>query len=489
MAGRSQFAIRYSLLALLDGGRGLVARALKPDICFIGGGSSLAPAIASAAASGFSVALVQPEGSDGTRARLVRSMSLRAAGCDAVAGGLGPIPADDIAKLAMRVREVSTAFPDSTPERFAALGVRVIPGAAFFKDRRTLVLADGGLLRARHFVIATGSLPELTTIEGLGSLDHLTEDTASELAVLPGHLIVVGSGAAAHELAQGWRRLGSAVTLVATGQPLAGHDPEMAAVVTRALTVDGVRIVEQAALQGVQRHEAGIRLEVLSRAGSIDAIDGTHLLIAGPRVPHIAGLRLDKARVKHDADGVGVSASLRTSNPRIHAVGDVIGERYLAHHVGHQAAIVLAAIHSGRDTEQNAAFLPRLVLTDPELAEVGLSVDQATSSHRETRILRWPYAENERATAEGRTAGHVKLIADREGKLLGAAVAGASASELIGMWTLALANGMTVADIAATAMPMCTFGEIGKRAAISYFPVEPRRTLARKLAGLLRVFG
>jgi pyruvate/2-oxoglutarate dehydrogenase complex dihydrolipoamide dehydrogenase (E3) component len=463
-------------------GRGFVARALRPDICFIGGGSSLAPVIVSAAASGYSVALVQPEGSDGTRARLVRSMALRAAARDAVAGG-------DVAEIAKRLREVSTAFPDSAPERFAALGVRVIPGDAHFKDRRTLVLADGSLLRARRFVIATGSLPGATAIEGLDGVDHLTEETVSDLALPPRHLIVVGSGPGAHELAQGRRRLGSAVTLVATGQPLSGHDPEMAAVVTRALIADGVQIVEQAVVQGVQRHEAGIRLEVLSPAGSIDAIDGTHLLLAGPRLPHIAGLQLDKARVRHDATGIGVSAALRTSNPRIYAVGDVTGERHLAHHAEHQAAIVLAAIRSGRDMDQNPSLLPRLVLTDPELAEVGLSADQATSRHRDVRILRWPYAENARAAAEGRTAGHVKLVTDKEGKLLGAAVAGAAASELIGLWTLALAKGTTVAEIAGVAMPVCTFGEIGKRAAISYFPVEPRRTLAKKLAGLLRVFG
>jgi pyruvate/2-oxoglutarate dehydrogenase complex dihydrolipoamide dehydrogenase (E3) component len=483
-----RIAIRHSLSHW--NGRDFVARALRPDICFIGGGSSLAPTIVSAAASGYSVALVQPEGSDGTRARLVRSMALRAAARDAVAGGPRHSPAGDIAEIEKRIGEISAAFPDSTPERFAALGVRVIPGVAHFKDRRTLVLADGSLMRARHFIIATGSVPGPVTIEGLNSVDHLTADTAFELAVLPGHLIVVGSGPAAHELAQGWRRLGSAVTLVATGEPLAGHDPEMAAVVTRALIADGVKIVEQAVVQGVQRHEAGIRLEVLSPAGSIDLIDGTHLLLAGPRVPHIAGLRLDKARVRHDAAGIGVSAALRTSNPRIYAVGDVTGEPHLAQHVEHQAAIVLAAIRSGRDTDQKPALLPRLVLTDPELAEVGLSPEQAASRHRDVRILRWPYAENARAAAEGRTAGHVKLVSDKQGKLLGAAVAGALASELIGLWTLALTKGMNVADLAGIAMPVCTFGEIGKRAAISYFPVEPRRrTLARKLAGLLRVFG
>src|SRR5262249_21730031 len=151
------------------------------------------------------------------------------------------------------------------------------------------------------------------------------------------------------------------------------------------------------------------------------------------------------------AGGVAVSASLRTSNPRIHAVGEVTGEPQLAHHVEHQAEIVLAAIRSGRDADQNPALLPRLVLTDPELAEVGLAADQAATRHDGTRILRWPYAENDRAAAEGRTAGHVKLVADKEGKLLGAAVAGASASELIGLWTLALASGMAVRDVAGIA--------------------------------------
>jgi pyruvate/2-oxoglutarate dehydrogenase complex dihydrolipoamide dehydrogenase (E3) component len=467
-----------------------LAKALRSDICFIGGGSSLAPAIVSARSSGYSVALVQPEGSDGTRARLVRSMALRAAGGDAVACGRRPVPASDIAEIATRIREASTAFPDCTSERLAALGVRVIPGEARFKDRRTLALADGTLLRARHFVIATGTLPARPAIEGLDAVDHLTEDSASELSVLPGHLIVVGSTPAAHELAQAWRRLGSEVTLVATGPLLAGHDPEMAAVVTRALIADGVKIVEQAALRDVQRlGDNGIRLQVLSKAGSIDAIDGTYLLISGGRLPHIAGLQLDKAGVKYDASGITVSATLRTSNPRIHAIGDVTGEPHLAHHLEHQAEIALAAIRSGRDTGQNPGLVPRLVLTDPELAEVGLGADQAARLHGKIRILRWPYAENDRAAAEARTAGHVKLVVDKQGKLLGAAIAGAGASELIGLWTLALAKGMAVGDVAGLALPVSTFGEIGKRAAISYFPIEPRRSFGKKLAGLLRVFG
>jgi pyruvate/2-oxoglutarate dehydrogenase complex dihydrolipoamide dehydrogenase (E3) component len=466
-----------------------VGKALKSDICFIGGASSLAPAIVSAASSGYSVALVQPEGSDGTRARLVRSMALSAAARDSVAGGRRPVPESEIAGIATRIREVATTFPDSTPERFQALGIRVIPGEAHFKDRRTLVTADGTLLRARYFIVATGSVPGRPSIDDLDVVDHLTEDSASELPLRPGHLIVVGATPAAIELAQAWRRLGSDVTLVATEPLLAGFDPEMAAVVTRALVADRVRIIEQATVNEVHRHdEGGVRLQVLSQGGGIDAIDGTHLLIAGRRAA-IAGLQLDKAGVKHDFGGIAVSASLRTSNRRIWAVGDVTGEPHLAHHVEHQAEIVLAAIRSGRDPDQNPALMPRLVLTDPELAEVGLTAEQAAQLHGEIRVLRWPYAENDRAAAQRRTVGHVKLVTDKAGKLLGAAVAGAGASDLIGLWTLALGKGMAVHDIAGLALPGTTLGSIGKRAAISYFPVEQRRSFGRKLAGLLRVFG
>jgi pyruvate/2-oxoglutarate dehydrogenase complex dihydrolipoamide dehydrogenase (E3) component len=472
-----------------------MTKPLAIDICFIGGGSSVASAIAFAAASGLSVALVETGTSDGTRARLVRSLALAAFAREAetlrraVAPAAAEVkPEGDFARIARHLHDMAAIPADSTPQRFAALGVRYVSGAARFKDRRTLVAGDVEL-RARRFVIGTGTLAAPPSLDGLDSMECLTEDAVFELTHRPGHLIVVGGGQGAVELAQVWRRLGSDVTLVAAEPLLAGCDPEMAAVVLRRLVAEGVTILENATVNEIQASGKGaVRVQVLSE-GNITALDGTHLLKTGHRVPNIAGLDLRKAGVKHNGSGIAVSPALRTSNARIYAIGDVIGPRHLAHVVEHQAERVVRGLLSGRDEEQDMATIPAIVFTDPGLAHVGAATEGTAPSNRGVRILRWPYAANQRAFAEAATAGHVKLVADKEGKVLGVTIAGADAAEMIGFWVLAMTKNVTVGDVAGLALPASIYGEIGKRAAIAYFPAEPRRSIGRKLAGLLRVFG
>jgi pyruvate/2-oxoglutarate dehydrogenase complex dihydrolipoamide dehydrogenase (E3) component len=472
-----------------------MTRPLTPDICFIGGGSSVAPAIAAARASGLSVALVEGAGGDVTRASFTRGQALAAAGRHADALSRGPpfgvfdsAPQLDFRMLSKQVADLAATAPNGSAARFAALGVNRIVAEPGFRDRRTLVAGDVEL-RARRFVIATGTLSARRGFDGLDADHCLDEDTVLGLASRPGHLIVVGNGPSAIELAQAWRRLGSEVTLLAGAPPLAGHDPEMAAVVLRRLAAEDVNILEKATVSDAQpRGKSGVRVQAMVD-GTLSTIDGTHLVVAERRVPNIAGLGLDKARIAHGEDGISVSPTLRTSNSRVYAIGDVTGGPHLAYVVEHQAMLVVSGMISGRDETFDRALVPKLVFTDPQLAHVGLTEGEALKSHRAARILRWPYAENERAKAQGRTEGHVKLAVDKDGRILGVTIAGAEAAELVGSWALALSKGMSVADLARLPLPTSTFGEIGKRAAISYFPDQRRASIGRKLAGLFRVSG
>jgi pyruvate/2-oxoglutarate dehydrogenase complex dihydrolipoamide dehydrogenase (E3) component len=470
-----------------------MTRPLTPGICFIGGASTVPRAIEAAAASGLSVVLVESGGIDRAGSAIAGVLALRAAGMRAEAlrhglplGKIDAGPDDvDFGKVAARLRAASAVGPDASPERFAALGVRVIRGEACFRDRRTLTAGDLAL-RAMRFVIATGSVPAAPPIEGLGSVQWLTAESILALAHRPARLLVVGAGPASLELAQAWRRLGSEVTLVSASPLLPDHDPEMAAVVQRQLAADGVAILDKATVSDVQPHgRNGVRLQVMSERG-LTTLDGTHLLLADDRTANLAGLGLDKARIAHSDTGITVSAALRTSNRQVYAIGDVAGPRHLAHVADQQAAMVVRGLLSGRDETFDAAFVPRLVFTDPELAEVGMTAADAARHHRRARILRWPYAENARARAEGATAGHVRLVVDRDGRILGASIAGANAVELIGLWAMALSKGMTVGDVAGLALPVATFTDIGMRAAMSGVPVERRRSIVRRLAGLLR---
>jgi pyruvate/2-oxoglutarate dehydrogenase complex dihydrolipoamide dehydrogenase (E3) component len=472
---------------------------LRPDICVIGAGSGGLSVAAAAAAFGVSVVLIEKGrmGGDCLNYGCVPSKALIAAGkhADAVRHGAAFGFADtdpdiDFRKVADHIRNVIAAIaPNDSAERFTALGVQVIKAEARFKDRRTVIAGDAEIC-ARRFVIATGSSPVVPDIEGLATVEFFTNETIFEQTRRPGHLIVVGGGPVGIELAQAYRRLGSEVTVVEAATALSGDDPELTAIALDRVRADGVTIRERTRAERVERRgNAGISVHVGGPDGRT-AIDATHLLIATGRAANIAGLDLGKARIVHDASGIKVSSTLRTSNRRVYAVGDVVaGAPRFTHVANYHAGLVVRALLFRMKAEENRHIIPRVTFTDPEIAHVGLTHGEAVARKLATRILRWPFAENDRAQAERKTAGHIKLVAGVKGEILGASIVGDNAGEMISLWALALSKGMTIRDIAAFVPPYPTMGEIGKRAAITYFATMAQRPGLRKLIRLLSVFG
>jgi pyruvate/2-oxoglutarate dehydrogenase complex dihydrolipoamide dehydrogenase (E3) component len=473
-----------------------MAETLTPDICIIG--AAAASLAAAAAAFGAATVVVEKDWAAGGpgRARLVSQALAAAAGqaqalrSSAAFGISAGEPGVDFKAVMRHVRAaVAATAPNAGAERLTALGVKVIKAEARFKDRRTLIAGETQI-RARRFVLAPGSTPLLPPLPGLVGIDHLTEDTLSSLSRLPGHLIVVGGGPRAIELAQSFRRLGSAVTVVTEMEALAGFDPEMAAVVLRRLRSEGATVLEHMEAVGVERRgKAGVRLSVQA-VGMSRAIDGTHLLVVAGRVANIQGLDLGKAGIANGDSGVPVNDALRTGNRRVYALGEAAaGAAHSPELAEHQAGLLVRTLLFRQTAKRRQAVVPVAVLTDPELAHAGLAEAEAARTQKAIRILRWPYAENDRAQAERRTEGHIKLIAGAKGEILGVTIAGANAAELIGVWTLALSKGLTLADMAAEIVPYPTMGEIGKRSAIAYFAASARKPLLRRLVRALRIFG
>ncbi len=219
------------------------------------------------------------------------------------------------------------------------------------------------------------------------------------------------------------------------------------------------------------------------------SIEGSHLLVATGRSANVAGLDLEKAGIAFDGNGIKVSDKLRTSNRRVYAIGDVTGSLQFTHVAGYHASLVTRALLFRLPARENRQIIPRVTFTDPELAHVGLTEAEATKKHGPVRVLRWPYAENDRAQTELRTEGHVKLVAGKRGKILGVSIVGANAGEMINIWALALAKDMTVKDVTAYVPPYPTMSEIGRRAAITYFVGATRKPLVRRIVRWLRVFG
>jgi pyruvate/2-oxoglutarate dehydrogenase complex dihydrolipoamide dehydrogenase (E3) component len=185
-----------------------------------------------------------------------------------------------------------------------------------------------------------------------------------------------------------------------------------------------------------------------------------------------------------------VDSGLRTSNPRVFAIGDVAGGPQFIHAAGHHAGIVIRrALFRLPARALGAEAVPRVTYTDPELAQVGLDEAAARARHGEIRVLRWPFAENDRARAERDTDGLIKLVATPRGRLLGAGIAGAGAGDQIQPWVLALAKGIGLRDMAGLGLPYPTRGEAGKRAAGEFFRAQLFSTRTRGLLDLLARLG
>jgi pyruvate/2-oxoglutarate dehydrogenase complex dihydrolipoamide dehydrogenase (E3) component len=476
---------------------------LKPDICVIGAGAGGLSVGAAAAAFGASVVLVERGrmGGDCLYTGCVPSKSLIAAAkharAIAVADAFGLAatkPHVDFAKVREHLRGVIAAIePNDSNERFTGLGVRVIEGTASFKDRRTVVVGEATTIRARRFVIATGSRPYLPPIPGLDAVPYLTNETVFELGELPEHLVIIGAGPQGLELAQAFRRLGSGVTVVEAERALAREDPECAQVVLDALAEEGVDLRTGAAVAHVEEVAAGdaVRIKVALREGSSECpIVASHLLIAAGRHANADDLGLERAGVRRaDGGSIRVNRRLRTANRRIFAIGDVAGGPQFTHVANYHAGLVIRNVLFRLRAEVNADAVPRVTFTDPELAHVGLGENEARERGIELRVLRWPYHENDRAQTERATTGHIKVITDRWGRVLGCTIVGAGAGELITIWTLAVHEKLNVRALAGIIVPYPTMAEVGKRAAMTYFTAGLTNTWVRRIINLLRRFG
>jgi pyruvate/2-oxoglutarate dehydrogenase complex dihydrolipoamide dehydrogenase (E3) component len=323
-------------------------------------------------------------------------------------------------------------------------------------------------IRARRFVIATGSEALVPPIPGLAGVRYETNRTIFDLDRCPSHLIVIGGGPIGCELAQAHRRLGAAVTIVEQAAILPKDDPEAVALVRQQLIGEGIRLLEQAKAAAIERSAAGVAV-VIERGGGSIRIEGSDLLIAVGRKPNVDGLGLAAAGVRPSPKGIAVDARLRTTNRRIYAVGDVTGGPMFTHMAAYHGGIVIRNALFRLPARVDLRALPWTTFTDPELAQIGLTEQAAHAAGHAVRVLRWPYARNDRAQAERRTDGFIKLLADRRGRAIGATIVGAEAGELAHLWALAIARRLPLAAVAGLIAPYPTLGELGKQAAGSYF--------------------
>jgi pyruvate/2-oxoglutarate dehydrogenase complex dihydrolipoamide dehydrogenase (E3) component len=341
----------------------------------------------------------------------------------------------------------------------------VLRTTARFVDPDT-VEADGERIRARRFVIATGSRPAIPPIPGIERVGYLTNESIWDLADIPAHLIIVGAGPIGTELAQAHRRLGAAVTVLEAQRMLPRDDVELVGIVRDALEAEGVAIREGVRITGVEPVGNAVRV-AFEQSGAVHEVDGSHLLVAAGRTPNIEALELDKAGIEATRSGVTVDRRLRTSNRRAFAVGDVTGGPQFTHVASHHASVVVQNALF-RLPAKVSAVIPAVTYTDPELASVGPPVEEAAAAGG-CELVRVPYTDSDRARAERRSEGLLKLAADKRGRVKAVAIAGAQAGELLQPWLLAMTTGTRLRALAALVAPYPTLGELNKKAASAFY--------------------
>jgi pyruvate/2-oxoglutarate dehydrogenase complex dihydrolipoamide dehydrogenase (E3) component len=452
---------------------------IQTDLCIIGAGSAGLSIAAGASQMGAKVVLIEGHrmGGDCLNTGCVPSKSLLAAAKVAkIARASGKVGVDagtpqvDFKKANAHVHDViATIAPHDSVERFTGLGCTVIEAKAKFTGRDT-VEAGGKVIKARRFIVATGSRAAIPPIPGLADVPYMTNETVFENTVLPDHLIIIGGGPIGCEMAQAHRRLGARVTILDAASILPKDDPEAVDVVRKRLIAEGIDIRERIKIARVEKHGAGIAVVLAGADGRDEPLTGSHLLIAAGRKVNVEGLGLEAAGVDYTPRGITVDARLRTTNPKVYAAGDVAGGYQFTHLAGYHAGIIIRNILFRVPAKANPAAMPWVTYTDPELAHVGLTEAEARKVHGDkVTIARAEFKGNDRAIAEGDTDGFLKVVVGKGGVILGATMVGAQAGELILPWVLAITSKLKIGAMAAIIAPYPTRSEITKRAAGAYY--------------------
>ncbi len=331
---------------------------------------------------------------------------------------------------------------DST-ERFEKLGVEVIYGAGKFIDEKTFEV-KGRQIRARAFLVATGSRPMVPPVEGLEAAGFLTNEQVFSVKSRPDALAVIGAGPIGCELSQSFSRLGSKVTLLSSRDVIMPkEDPDAARVVQRQMESEGVRILLNSRAE---------RVDVINGKKTITAggekIVVDEILIATGRRPNVESLNLEAAGVDYNKKGIKVDEKLRTSNKRIYAAGDVIGGYQFTHVAGYEAGVAMQNALVFPTKKADYRVIPWATFTDPELARVGLTERQARDRYGDdVYVLKQGFDGVDRAIAEAASHGFAKFIIKGNGEILGAHIVGLHAGELIHEAVLAMSQNLKVSAL------------------------------------------
>lgn len=455
------------------------------DAIVIGGGAAGLTASGIAANFGAKTMMIEKHrlGGDCTWTGCVPSKALLKAGKIArhirKADDFGLIsgePQIDFKKVIDHVHEIrKDIYRDAdAPEHFEAMGIEVVQGMAYFTDLHAINIelenGETRVVTSRYFFICTGASAYVPPIEGIESVDYLTNETLFELQELPDELIIIGAGPIGSEMAQAMQRLGSRVTVIdMADRIMVNDDPELADMLLEKLKNEGIEYLLGAGVKKIGSQDGRIIVEV-EIEGDVQKVSGTDLLMATGRRPNVEGLNLEASGVKYSPKGIEVNAKCRTNVSHIYACGDVTGGYQFTHMSEHTAKVAATNALLKVPMKVDAGHVPWCTFTDPELGHVGATEKELIKTEEKYETYRFPFSKVDRAVTESEGAGLIKVFARKwNGKILGASVLGTNAGEMISEYAVAMKNGITLRNLADTIHPYPTYGLGARRAADQWY--------------------
>ena len=373
---------------------------------------------------------------------------------------------------------IDTIQVHDSRERFEALGCEVITGEAHFTSATQVAVGDRRI-DAKRFVIATGSSVFIPRLKGLERTTYLTNEDMFSLPALPERLIILGGGPVGVEMAQAYSRLGSKVTIVELASRLISRmDTDASTILAETLTAEGISIYLNSEVSEVSEH--GTLKSLVLKDGTI--LQAESLLLAIGRRPVVDTLNLDAADVVYDAKGIKVNRKMQTTNKRIFACGDVTGEMPLTHVAELQAGIVIANMIFKFPKKISYGVIPSVVYTDPEVAQVGVSVEHCISlKHGE--VHQFEVAQLDRAVTDNNRIGVAKILTNK-GRVIGAHIIAPHAGELIHELALAVQEKMKISKITSLVHAYPSYSQLNKRLAGQYYTGRLFSPLVKKLVSI-----
>jgi pyruvate/2-oxoglutarate dehydrogenase complex dihydrolipoamide dehydrogenase (E3) component len=466
------------------------------DVVILGGGAGGLTAAVGCAQLGMKTALIEKERLGGDclyfgcvpSKSLLMSASMYHAMSDGERYGLPSVspPPVDLSAVNARIASVIAEIEKhDSPERFRSLGAEVFFGRAEFRSPHEIVLDGKRTLSAPYFVLATGSSPRSIPVEGLEDAGYFTNIGAFSLPHLPRRIATIGCSPVGVELSQAYRRLGAQVTMIdQASRVLPRDDADMASVVQDRLVAEGIALRLGAQLTRVETGPSGKIIHLTNADGAAETLEADEILLAVGRQGNSADLRLDLAGVEVDKSYVVTDEKLRTTQRHILAIGDVNGRYQFTHVAGAEGSVAVRRIALRAGGSMNYQAVPWCTYTDPELASVGYSETTARAADVDYDVIIQPFDSTDRARAEGETAGKMKILLDRKGRVIGTQIVGRDAGELLAPSLFAVSKRWKIGSIMAPVFPYPTLSELHKKAVSTH--MAPR-LFNDRIRGILRL--